>query len=85
MEIEMFNTLFGPLVFAMSVGTWGFFNRPEKRPALLQALVLMFVVGAVVFTYYPSSALFQLMALDGFVVTVLYALYLRSSVTSQKA
>ena len=83
METEMFNTLVGPLLFAMTVGTWGFFQRPEKRSALLHAMILMFSVAAVVHSFFPSSSLFQLLVVKGFVVTVLYALFLRQTVTAK--
>lgn len=77
METEMFNTLVGPLLFAMCAGVYGFVQRPEQRNVLLHALVLLFAGCAVVFRFFPSAALFQLMVLDGLVVTALYALFVR--------
>lgn len=72
-EAEMFNTLVGPLLFAMFAGVWGYIYRPEKRDQLLWALTLMFVVSSGVYKLYPSLALFQLLVAYGLTLSTLLA------------
>ena len=79
MEIEMFNTLFGPLLFAMVAGIWGFRSRPEKRDQLLLALTLLLVTSGAVSYLFPSINLFALLVLYALVVTTLLTLNLRGS------
>ena len=73
MEVEMFNTLIGPLLFAMIAGVWGFFFRPEKRDQLLWALTLMFVVSSGVYKWYPSVSLFEVLVIYGLILATLLA------------
>jgi|GEM_PF-6670846 len=77
MEVEMFNTLVGPLLFGMAAGTWGYFQRPEKREQLMFAMMLLFLVGGVVNAMYPSSSLFHLLVFNGLLLSSLFVLSLR--------
>ena len=77
MELEIFNTLIGPLLFAMFAGAYGFVFRPEKRQQLLFALTTLLVFAGGVYTAYPSMALFQLMAVYALFVSGLLTLFLR--------
>jgi hypothetical protein len=75
MEVEMFNTLVGPLLFALIAGTWGFFQRPEKRDQLLWALTLLFVFSSTVYSVYPSLSLFQVLVIYGVGLGTLMAMF----------
>lgn len=82
MEVEMFNTLFGPLLFAMVAGVYGYAARPEKREQLLLALTSLLVMSGAISYFYPSSDLFVLVALYSFVVCALLTLNFRRPVAS---
>ncbi|WP_027481311.1 hypothetical protein [Deinococcus pimensis] len=79
MEAEMFNTLVGPLLFALIAGTWGFFQRPEKRDQLLWALTLLFVFASGVYHYFPSLNLFGVLAVYGVGLGTLMALFFQQA------
>ncbi len=79
MELEMFNTLLGPLLFAIVCGVWGFYARPEKRDQLLLALTLLLVFSGGVSYLYPSPDLFVLVVGYALVVTSLLALSFRQA------
>lgn len=73
MGLELFNSLAGPLLFAMGAGLYGFFKRPEKRDELLLALASFLVTAGALFARFPSTQLFGLLAPFGGMVAVLYA------------
>ncbi len=85
MELELFNTLVGPILFAMGAGLYGFVKRPEKRGQLLLALACFLVTAGALFARFPSPQLFQLLAPFAGMVTVLCALDLRQTFGSRKA
>ncbi len=79
MEVEMFNTLVGPLLFALIAGTWGFFQRPEKRDQLLWALTLLFVFSSGVYSFWPSLSLFQVLVVYGVGLGTLMAVFFQKA------
>lgn len=79
MEAEMFNTLLGPLVFAMAAGVYGYCVRPEKREQLLFALTLLLVFSGAVSYVYPSLELFTLVVSYALVVSLLFTLKVRQA------
>ena len=85
MELHLFNSLIGPILFAMGAGVYGFVKRPEKRDKLLLALVSFLVVAGALFARFPSPQLFGLLAPFAGMVTVLYALDLRQTFGSRPA
>lgn len=79
MELELFNSLIGPILFAMGAGVYGFVKRPEKRDQLLLALACFLVTAGALFARFPSPQLFNLLVPFASLVTVLYALDLRQT------
>lgn len=77
MELEMFNTLIGPLLFAMFGGLYGYVARPEKREQLLFALTSLLVVAGGVYHLFPSEVLFPLVAVYALFVSSLLTVFFR--------
>ncbi|PYE56647.1 hypothetical protein [Deinococcus yavapaiensis] len=82
MEVEMFNTLLGPLLFAMIAGIYGYTARPDKREPLLLALTALLVMSGAISYLYPSTDLFILVMSYAMLVCALLTLNFRRPVAS---
>ncbi len=82
MEVEMFNTLLGPLLFAIIAGVYGYAARPEKREHLLLAMTSLLAVSGAISYLYPSTDLFVLVMSYALVVCALLTLNFRRSVAT---
>lgn len=74
--------MLGPLLFATFGGSWGYLNRPQKRPMLLLTLTLFLVVGALTNYWMPNTGLFTMLLLYAVYLVVLYVHHMRAAPTS---